>query len=86
MDSGEIPPLLIRISPTDPSSHMGETVRIMEDHMTNAQISHSIEAIENDLEMDLSTIRAGTSKTMEIFPVLHRLKGDTSRKIIPTAN
>ena len=52
----------------------------------NAQINHAMETMEVDLEMDLSTTRMGTRETMENFPVLHRLKGGTSHKIIPTAN
>ena len=50
----------------------------MEDHMINAQINHSIETVETDLEMDLSIIR--TRETMETFLVLLRLKGETSHK------
>ena len=42
--------------------------------------------MEIDLEMDLSTTRMGTGETIEIFPVLHRLKRETSHKIIPIAN
>ena len=69
MDSGETPSLLFRISLPDQTSHMGTTVEIMEDHLIEAQISHLIETTEIDLEMDLSTIRMRTGKTMAI---LHR--------------
>ena len=43
---------------------MGITVRAREDHMVNDQISPLIEAMEIDPEIDLSTIRKGTGKTM----------------------
>ena len=45
---------------------------MIEDHMTNAQINHLIEAMETDSGMNLSTIRMGTDGTMETFLVLHR--------------
>ena len=53
---------------------METSIRTMEDHKINAQISHSIEAMEIDLEMDYSTIRMGTGETVENFPVLHRFE------------
>ena len=86
MDSGEIPPLPTRVSLQGPTSHMRTITRTTEDHMINAQISHSIEMTEIDLEMNLLTTRMGTGETMEIFLVLHRLKEETSHKITPTAN
>ena len=86
MDSGVIPPLRTRISLQDPASPMRTITRTTEDHMTNAQISHSIESTEIDLGMDLSTTRMGTGETMEIFLVLHRLKEETSHKLTPIAN
>ena len=46
----------------------------MEDQRLN-QISHSIDATEIDLEMNLSTIRTGTGETIGPPLVLHRLKG-----------
>ena len=52
------------------------TIRKREDHMTNAQISHSIEAMENDPEMDLSIFRTGPVEAMETPLVLHQLKGE----------
>ena len=54
--------------------------------MMKAEISLLIEAMEIDLEMDLSANRMVTGETMENFPVLHRHKVDTSHKIIHTAN
>ena len=57
MDLREIHPELIRISPPDTTSHMGTSIRAVENHIFNAQINHSIEAMETDLEMGLSTIR-----------------------------
>ena len=42
--------------------------------------------METDFELDLSTTRMGTGKTMEIFPVLHRLNRETSHKIFLIAN
>ena len=65
---------------------MGIIAETTEDPLINAQISHSIEAMETDPEMNLSTIRTGTGETMETFLVLHRLKGEISHKIIPIAN
>ena len=61
-------------------------MRTTEDHMIYAQINHSIETMETDLEMDLSTIRMVTDEAMETFLVLHLHKGVTSHKIIPTVN
>ena len=52
MDFGEKPLLLIRISLQDQTSHMGKTIRTKEHLMINAQISHSTEAMEIDLQMD----------------------------------
>ena len=65
---------------------MGITIRAREDHLINAQIGHLIEAMEIDPERYLSTIRMGTGETIEVFPVLHRLKGETSHKIFLIAN
>ena len=62
---------------------MGTTIRAMDDHMINAQISHLIEAMKIDPEMDLSTIRMGIGEKMGTPLVLHRIKGETSHKIIP---
>ena len=86
MDLQEVLPHLIRVSLTDKTSLMDTTIRKTEKHVINAQNSHSIEAMEIDLEMDLSTTRMGTRKTVEIFAVLHRLKGDIFHKINHTAD
>ena len=86
IDSGEVPLMSTRVSLQDRTLHIGTTTRVIEDHMTNARISHSIEAMETDPEMNLSTIKMGTGRTMETFLVLHRLQGETSHKIIPIAN
>ena len=60
MDSGENPLLLIRFFLPDKTFYMRITIRIREDHMINAQISHSIETRKIDLETNLSTIRVET--------------------------
>ena len=86
MDLREIPQLFIRIFLKDPTSHMGTTIRTMEDHMINAQISHLIGTMGIDLEKNLSTIGMETGKTVEDFLVPHRIKGETSHKITHTAN
>ena len=82
----EVPPIITRISLPDQIPHMGLTAQTMEDHLINAQINHSIETMEIDPEMDLSTIRKETGGIMETFLVLHRLQGETSHKINPIAN
>ena len=66
-DLGEVPLMPTIISLQDPTLHIGATIRMIEDHMTHAQMSHSIQAMETDLEMNLSTIRMGTGGTLEIF-------------------
>ena len=48
--------------------------------MINAQISHSIQAMEIDIEMDLSTNRMETGEAVETFLVLHLLKGEIFTK------
>ena len=72
IELGEVPLIPTRISLQDATLSIGVTILKTEDHMTNAQISHSIEAMDIDLEMNLSTIRMGTGETMETFLVLHR--------------
>ena len=84
-DSGDVPLLLTRISLQGRFLYMGATIRIMEDHMINVQISRSLETMEIDLEIDFSTTRKGTGETMGIFLVLHRLKEGTSHKRIRMA-
>ena len=80
---------LTRNSPTvyqsflpDQNSHTEKTMQTMEDQMINGQISHSKEAIEIVLEMNLSTIRIETGETMQTFVVLHRLKGESFQKVV----
>ena len=80
IDSGEVPVIASKISLQDPTLHIGTTVRMIEDHLTNAQINHLIETMETDADMNLSTTRMGTSETMEIFPALHQIQEETSRK------
>ena len=79
-------PLPIIVSLQGQTLHMGTTDLTTEDHMINAQISRSIETMAIDLEMDLSTTRSRTGETTEVFPVLHRYKGETSHKRISIAN
>ena len=86
MDSGETPPLTIRSSPQGQTTHMGTTIRLMEDQMINAQISHSKEAIEIDLEMDFSKIMMETGEVVVIILVLHRFKRETFHKIFHTSS
>ena len=86
IDSGEVPLMATKVSFQDPILHMGTTVRMIEDHLTNAQISHLIETMETDPDMNLSTTRMGTGETMEIFLVLHQIQEETSRKTTPIAN
>ena len=84
MDLRETPPPLIKTSPPDQTSHLGTTIRTIEDHMINAQITHSIETNEIDLKVDLSTIRMETGEIMELFRLLHRLKERLlTKKFIP---
>ena len=54
--------------------------------MINAKIGHSTETMEMDLATNRSTIRMGTGETMETFLVPHRLKRQTIRKAVHTAN
>ena len=86
MDLQKVLQHLIRVSLRDKISLMDTTIRKTENHMFNTQISYSIEAMEIDLEMDLSTTRMGTCEKVENFPVLHRLKGDIFHKIFHIAN
>ena len=52
IDSGEVPLIASKISLHDPTLHMGTTVRMIKDHLTNAQISHLIETMETDPDMN----------------------------------
>ena len=86
MGLGDIPPKISRISLVDQTPHMGLTAQTMEDHLINAQVNHSIETMEIDPKMDLSTIRMETGGVMETFLVLHQIQEKTSHKIIPIVN
>ena len=77
----EVALLLTRISLQDKTPPTGTTIRTTEDHMIKAQISHSIETMQTDLEMNLSTTRMGFGETMDIFLVLHQLKRKIFNKI-----
>ena len=78
IDLREFLPLFIGISLQDQTSHMRTIIRTTEDHMKYTQISHSIETIEIDLEIDLSTIRMGTGGTMDFFQ-----SSSTQRRLLP---
>ena len=69
----------IETSLQGPISHMITITRTTADHMINAQISHSIEIMEIDLEMYLLATQMGTGETMDIlsFPI-------DSKKRLPT--
>ena len=86
MGLGGTPPINTRISLLDQTSHMGIIAQTMEDHLINAQISHLIETMETDLEMDPSTTRMGIGETKEILLVLHRPIGEISHKIADTTS
>ena len=74
------------VSLQSPTSHIKTITRTTEDHMINAQISHSIDMREIGLEMVILTNRMGAGETIEIFLVLHQLKEESSHKINPIAN
>ena len=82
----EIPPLFIKVFLQDQISHMGITIRTMEDHMINAQINHPRETIEMDLGMEFSTFRMETGEILETFLVIHQLKRETFHRIVQTAS
>ena len=86
MDSGEVPLIATKVSLQDATLHIGTTVRMIDDHLINAQISHLIETMETDLGMNLSATRMGTGGTMETFLVLHQIQEETSHKTIPIAH
>ena len=86
IDSGEVPLIATKIFLQDPTLHIGTTVRMIDDHLTNAQISHSIETMEIDPEMDPSTIRMEAGGTMGTFPVLHQIQEETSHRTFPIAH
>ena len=58
----------------------------MGDPLINVEISHLIQTMELDLEMDLSITRMGTGDQMQTFLVHHRLKEETFHRITPIAN
>ena len=86
IDSGEVPLIAIKISLQEPTLHIGTTVRMIDDHLINAQVSHLIETMETDPDTNLSTTRMGTGEKMEIFLALHQIQEDTSHKTIPIAH
>ena len=86
IDSGEVPLIATKISLQDPTLLIETTVRTIDDHLINAQISHSIETMETDPDMNLSTTRMGTGGTMGTFLVLHQIQEETSHKTIPIAH
>ena len=86
IDSGEVPLITTKISLHDPIFYIRTTVRMIEDLLTNAQISQLIETMETDPDMNLSTNRMGTGGTMETFIVFHQIQEETSHKTIPIAN
>ena len=86
MDLGELPLLLIGIFLSDQTSPMGLNIRTMENHVMNAQLSRSIGALEFDLELNFSTNRMGTGKTMGTSLVQHQLNGETFHKIVHAAS
>ena len=83
IDSGEVPLIATKISLPDPTLHIGTTVRMIDDHLINAPISHLLETMETDPDLNLSTTRMGTGGTMGTFLVLHQIQEETSHKIIP---
>ena len=86
IDSGEVPLTATKISLQDPTLHIETTVRMIDDHLINVQISHLIETMEIDPDMNLSTTRMGTGGTMGTFLVLHQIQEETSHKTIPIAH
>ena len=86
IDSGEVPLIATKISLQDPTLHIGTTVRMIDDRLINAQVSHLIETMETDPDMNLSTTRMGTGRTMETFLVLHQIQEETPHKTIPIAH
>ena len=81
MGLGGTPQIINITSLKDKTLHTAIIAQTMEDPLINAQVSHLIEAMEIDPEMDLSTTRVGTGGKMESSLVLHRIKGETSHKV-----
>ena len=86
IDLGEAPLIAAKISLQDPILHIETTVRTIDDHLINVQISHLIETTKTDTDMNLSTTRMGTGGTMGTFLVLHQIQEETSHKTIPIAH
>ena len=86
IDLGEVPLIATKISLQDPALHIGTTVRTIDDHLINVQISHLKETMEADPDMNLSTTRMGTGGTMGTSIVLHQIQEETSHKTIPIAH
>ena len=80
IDSGAVHLIATKIFLRDPTLHIEPTVRTIDDHLINAQISHLIETMETDPDMNLSTTRMGT------FLVLRQIQEETSHKTIPIAH
>ena len=57
-----------------------------DDHIINAQVSHLIDTMETNPDMNLSTTKMGTGGTMETFLVLPQTQEETSHKTIPIAH
>ena len=86
IDSGEVRLIATKISLQDPTLHIETTIRTIDDHLINDQISHLIETMETDPDMNFPTTRMGTGGTMGTFLVLHQIQEETSHKTIPIAN
>ena len=67
MDLQEVFQHLLETSLQGPTSHMRTITQTTEDLMINAQINHSIDMMEIDLEMDLLTTRMRTIKNNRNF-------------------
>ena len=81
--SGEVPLMATKISLQDPTLHIETIVRTIDDHLINVQISHLIETMETDPDMNLLKTRMGTGGTMGTFLLLHQIQEETSHKTIP---
>ena len=86
IDSGEVPLIATKISLQDPALYIETTVRTIDDHLINVQISHLIETMETDPDINLSTTRMGTGGALGTFLVLHQIQEETSYKTIPIAH
>ena len=84
-ESGEVHLMAPKGSLRDPTLLIGTTIRTTDGHLINVQISHLIETMETDPDMNLSTTRMGIGGTMGTFLVLHQIQEETSHKTIPFA-